>query len=139
MIDHEGTIGRQRQLEQGAGKGISRLDEREETAGRQVHALQRAANQADDLAHEPVVLVGGQRLVHGRNRRGRAHGPQDDHANLGLVQPQPQQAVVELAEGPHRPGLVSGQLERLGCGRLRRVGRRDRQLADALGAVERRR
>ena len=84
--------------------------EREEAARGQVDALQRAADETDDLAHQPVSTVwraAPRRREHGF---GIARRAQDDHrADLGFVQPQPQQRVVELAERAKRPGLVAGR------------------------------
>ena len=76
--EHVGAVGGERQLEERAGKGIARLDEREEGARRQIDALQRAADVADDLADQPVAAVRGQRGVdaeHGRRIAGRAQQP----------------------------------------------------------------
>ena len=104
MIEHVGAIGGERQLEQRAGKRVARLDQREEAARGQVHALQRAADQADDLAHQPVRRVG---VAAPRRRRAPLRGSpsaRSDHgADLRLVQPQPQQRIVELAERAQRP------------------------------------
>ena len=97
IVEHVGAVGGERELEQRAGEARARLDEREEAARREVDALQRAAQQADDLAHEPVVLVRQQRRVHGEHRRGIALGLQQPGADLGLVDAQPQERVVELA------------------------------------------
>ena len=74
-------------------------------------------------------VVGGQRGVDGEHRLRVAARAQHDGADLGLVQAQPQQRVVELAEGAQRPGLIAGGEELVGRGRLRRVGRGDGQLA----------
>ena len=63
MIEHVDAIGGERQLEQRARERVARLDQREETPRGQIEALQRAADLADDLAHQPVILVRVERRI----------------------------------------------------------------------------
>ncbi len=46
--------------------------------------------------------------IDGDHRFGIADGADDHRADLRLVQPQPQQRIVELAERAHRPRTVAG-------------------------------
>jgi hypothetical protein len=108
MIDHVGPIGRERQLEQRARKGIARLDQRKKAARGQVHALERAPDQPDDFANEPVRRVIMENAIDGDDRFGIADGANDHRADLRLVQSQPQQDVVELPKRAHRPRAVAG-------------------------------
>ena len=84
----------------------------------------------DDLAHEPVVAV---RVRASRRPRapppGRRPSCSDDGADLGLVEPQAQERVVELAERAQRPELVAGRQElvRRVVRLAARLGRADRQ------------
>ena len=57
VVEHVGPIRGERQLEQRAGKTAARLDQREEAARGQIHALQRPLDEVHDLAHQPVVLM----------------------------------------------------------------------------------
>ena len=82
-------------------------------ARREVEPLQRALHEVDDLAHEPVRLVRGERLVDREHGVAVALGPEDDRADLRLVDAQPQQRVVELAERAQRPELIAGLQDRL--------------------------
>ena len=72
----------------------------------------------DDLPHEPVVLVREQRVVHGQDGGGIPDGLDDDRADQRLVQAQPQQRVVQLAERTERPVLVACRDDRFGRRRL---------------------
>ncbi len=132
MIEHVGAIGRQRQLEERSGKRVARLDQGEHAARREVDALQRAANLTDDLADQPVIFTRVECGIDVEHRlRVRQSHATDDRADLRLVDPQPQNRIVQLAEGAERPRLVAGRHEFIGGGRLRRVRRADRQIADA--------
>ena len=129
MIEHVGAIGGQRELEQRAGERVARLDEREEAARGEIEPLQRAPDVADDLAHQPVIAMRVERAIDVEHRLRIAGRAQQDRADLRLVQPQPQQRIVELAKRAQRPRLIAGREELLGGRRLRLIGRADRQLA----------
>ena len=74
----------------------------------EIDALQRALHEVDDLAHQPVRLVRDERPVDRQHRVAIAFGADHDGADLRLVDPQPQQRVVELAERAQRPELIAG-------------------------------
>ena len=62
--------------------------------------------------------------------------PDQHGTDLRLVQPQPQQRIVQFPKRPQRPRLVAGGHEVLRGGGLRCVGRGNRQLARAFGAID---
>ena len=105
------AIGGERELEQRARKRVARLDQREHAARREIEALQRAADVADDLADQPVVAIGVQRRVDVEHRLRIASRAQQNRADLRLVEPQPQQRVVQLAERADRPRLIARRYE----------------------------
>ncbi len=137
MREHVRAIRGERELEQRAGKGVARLDEREEAAGGEVEPLQRAADVADDLAHQPVIAMRVERSIDIEDGLRIARCAQENRADLRLVQPQPQKRIVELAKRPQRPRLIAGLLERVRRVGLRTVGGADRELADPLRAIDR--
>ena len=51
-------------------KALPGLDEREEAPRREIDPLQRPLDQLDDLAHQPVVAVRGERPIDGEHRLG---------------------------------------------------------------------
>jgi hypothetical protein len=52
IVEHIRAVGRERQLEQRAREAAAGLDQREEAARCQVHPLQRAFHEVDDLADQ---------------------------------------------------------------------------------------
>ena len=63
-------------------------------------------------------------------------GPDDDRADLGLVQPEPQQHVVELAEGAQRPVVVARRVESRRAWTAAPVRRAHGEVGDATVALE---
>ena len=99
-VEHQRAVGGQRQLGERAGEAAARLDEGDERAGRHVEALQRARPVQPDLAGQPVVV--GEDRLGGGDGVGVAGRAQDPRAELGLVEAQMQDGVVELAgRGQH--------------------------------------
>ena len=108
IVEHVRAIGSQRQLEQRPGPAASRLDEREEAAGRQIETFQRALDEVDDLADEPMLLDA--RTASRRSTAPDRHSPssEDDRSDQRLVHPQTQQRVIELSKRSKRPETVAG-------------------------------
>ena len=117
--EHVRAIRGERQLEERPGEGVAGLDESEETARGEIEPLQRAPDVADDLAHQPVIAMRVERPIDVQHGLRIARGAQENRADLGLVQPQPEKRIVELAKRPQRPRLIACLLER-----VRRVGLR---------------
>ena len=103
-----------------AGKAAAGLDQRHQRARGDVDALQHALPVVQHLAHEPVALVGVEERVVGQHLGGIALRLEDQHADLGLVEAQMQDGVVQLARQPQRPELRALLVHRLGRGRRRR-------------------
>ena len=102
-------------------------------------ALQRALHEQDDLAHQPVRLVRDQRPIDREHRVAIALGPDHDRADLRLVDPQPQQRIVELAKRAQRPELIAGLQDLVRRRRLRAGRRLHGEIRRPLVAVERQR
>ena len=107
IVAHVGAVGREGQLEQRPGETATGLDERKKAARGEVHALQRALHEQDDLTDQPMVGVREQCLVD-RDHAGRIPFSANDHCpDERLVNTQMQQRRVELAKRAQRPELVA--------------------------------
>ena len=100
---HEGAVAGEHDLGQRAGKAAAWLDQRHQRAGGDVDALQHALPVVQDLAGEPVALVGLQERVVGQHLGRLALRLEDQDADVGLVETQVQDGIVELARQPQRP------------------------------------
>ncbi len=84
-----------------------------------------------DLAQEPVPPVLPQGPVRGQDARGLPAGQEDHGADLGSVEPQVEEGVVQLAERPQRPELAP-PLAHVPRGRgLPRLGTANREVRHA--------
>jgi hypothetical protein len=127
---HVGAVGAEGQFSQRAGEAGAFFDQREQAARGHIQAGQRAAQQADGFAHQPVVLVGQQHGVGGQHGGGIAAGLEQPGADFQLVGAHVQDGVVEFARHLQRPpggtgGLDAGDVGGLGTrGGLHREGGR---------------
>ncbi len=102
----------------------------------QIEAPQHTGEEEAHLAHEPMVPVLREHTVDLDDAIGRASGREHDRRELGLVEADVEQQVVELARNGERPELIAGGEDvgdRCGDGR---VGRLDRDASRPHGAVE---
>jgi hypothetical protein len=131
-----GAIGGKRELEQAAGETAARFDEGEEAARRQIHPLQRALDEVNDLAHEPVIPMRKKNVVGSNHRRGIAARANDDRTDCRLIDPQMKQCRVELPEHAERPELISGFDDRRRCSGEFPLWALDCQAGDATRAID---
>ena len=130
------AVAGQGQLQEAAGEAASRLDQREQAARRNIEAAERAAQQADGLAHQPVVLVREQRPVHRQHGSGVALRLDEPHPDVELVGAHRQDGVFQFAcQGQRVPGGAGG-FDGGDVGRLRALRALHGEDGGALGAID---
>jgi hypothetical protein len=106
---------------------------------RQIKTFQRALDQQDDLAHQPVIAVLARVRSTARHASGSPVVRTRNRADLGLVHPQPQDRIVQLTECPKRPETIARRTYRLWRCRLGFLRRLHRELSRPVLTIDRER
>ena len=114
---HEGTVGRKHDLGKRAGKARARLDQRHQRARREVDTLENAFPFEADLARQPMRDIAVEEFVVIEDGMGIALGLEQDHREVGLIEANIEDGVVQFARQPQRPERRA--LLQHGIGRIR--------------------
>ena len=137
-VEHERPVGGQHQLGERAGEAAPRLDERHERARRQVEALERRGSRTGGPRGRASGRACCASTLVGRDGPRRlALGVQHPRADLGLVEAEVEDRVVELARSGERStsrSPAASECRRSMAGAA--IGRLDRDASGAEVAVE---
>ena len=107
LVQHVAPIRGHGQLEQGPGEARALVDQSKEGLRSHIQAFQNTLRMVSDLVDVPVTGVGQQLFIEAEHVVDRAPGLQQHQPDLGIVEAQAEQRIVQLSEHPKAPPVRS--------------------------------